>query len=133
MMRFVIYCKKKLLGWVSEIVEFFLMHSFPIKALRQNLQSGRGAGVLLPEISKIMVTFGKDRVKGPLNSFYVNELPRIYNSNNHLSFSTIADSEESSVAFERKDGTVVGVKINELNSANEIYSRFVSEINNKAA
>ncbi|KAI9002767.1 hypothetical protein BC832DRAFT_560786 [Gaertneriomyces semiglobifer] len=67
-----------------------LIKAFSVRSLERNLSVGSGSNLPLPFLKKVSVVFGKDTcpAKPALSSFYVNELPRIYHSNPHITFTT---------------------------------------------
>lgn len=62
------------------------LHSFSVKALKNNLETGRGLNQKIPLVSRIGIVFADDSSRGPLNSFYVNELPRLAVANPQIKF-----------------------------------------------
>jgi hypothetical protein len=102
------------------------MNLFKIQPLQQNLLFGRGSSISFPTVSSIKVSLGQGTLRGPLNSFYVNELPRIHTSNKHIHFKTI---EAEKCALEVTiNGRVVDVGLEGIASAKDIYKRLTLQI-----
>jgi hypothetical protein len=103
------------------------MNGFAVRALQQNLMQGRGISLKLPHIAAINVTFNlnTDSLKGPLNSFYVNELPRIHTSNKHIVFST-SETDSCSLQVQTVAGVKRDVDLKGCKSAQAIYAQLVA-------
>ncbi|KAI9095464.1 hypothetical protein DFS34DRAFT_582108 [Phlyctochytrium arcticum] len=78
-----------------------LPKTFSVRSLQRNLNFGLGAGVKLPGVKRIDVTFGKDTcpAKAALSSLYVNELPRLHVANPTISFRTLAEEPTSHLSI----------------------------------
>ena len=101
------------------------LKAFSYKSLKLNLEHGRGANVTLTGVSKISVVFGTPKCPalGPLNSFYVNELPRLYKSSNFTV--ETAEAPQSKLSITKLDGNEVELGINTCQQASQIYDKLI--------
>ncbi|KAJ3084120.1 hypothetical protein HK102_000756 [Quaeritorhiza haematococci] len=92
-----------------------LIKSFSAASLRKNLTIGTGSGIQVPALRAVNVVFGSDNcaTKPALTLFYVNELPRLYNENRHINFTTETKPESNcslSVTFDNDETKSVDLK-----------------------
>ncbi|KAJ3159575.1 hypothetical protein HDU86_001584 [Geranomyces michiganensis] len=107
-----------------------VIKSFSVKALSRNLAVGNGSSQALPRVKHIGVVFGSDDciAKPALSSFYVNELPRLHNSNPHITFTTAPEEAENcSITLGLDDGKTVAIDLRECCSSAALYKRILAE------
>ncbi|KAJ3272688.1 hypothetical protein HDV01_005324 [Terramyces sp. JEL0728] len=97
--------------------------TFGFRALQANLKAGNGIQKF-PSIKQIKVVFGKETCKllGPISSFYVNELPRIYDNNREIKFTTEFADE---CKIEIKGDKEAELAINDCKTTTQIYNKLV--------
>ncbi|KAJ3318872.1 hypothetical protein HDV06_006993 [Boothiomyces sp. JEL0866] len=97
--------------------------AFGFRALQANLKSGNGIQKF-PPIKQIKIVFGKDTCKllGPTSSFYVNELPRIYDNNREIKFVT---EHGEQCKLEIQGSETVDLAINDCRTTSQIYNKLV--------
>ena len=110
---------------MSSTVAAHRLKGFTYKALKLNLEHGRGANITLKSVSKVVVTFGSPSCPalGPLNSFYVNELPRLRKAND---FQVETREQPVSKLVITKDGIDVDVNIGSCQQASQIYDKLMA-------
>ncbi|KAJ3015602.1 hypothetical protein HKX48_004463 [Thoreauomyces humboldtii] len=100
--------------------------AFSVKSLTRNLAVGNGSAVQFPLLKRIDITFGADTcvAKPSLSSFYVNELPRLHNSNPHITFATASEeAEHCSVSLTLADDKTVAIDLRECPTSSALYKR----------
>ena len=102
------------------------LKGFPYKSLKLNLEHGRGANTTLDSVSKIVVVFGSTKCPslGPLNSFYVNELPRLHKSSK---FTVETREEPISKLLITKQGKEQEIDIATCKQASQIYEKLMAQ------
>ncbi|KAJ3256328.1 hypothetical protein HK103_005583 [Boothiomyces macroporosus] len=97
--------------------------AFGYRALQANLKAGNGLQKL-PMIKQIKVVFGKETCKllGPISSFYVNELPRIYDNNRDIKFVT-EYGEQCKVEIQGTETVELG--ISDCKTTTQIYNKLI--------
>jgi hypothetical protein len=104
------------------------VNSFNYKSLLLNLKHSRGSNLSLPQVASIKVEFGpKDSTYGALSSFCVNELPRIYYSNNQIKFD-VNQSSNSQITIKLLDGAEKKLDLTGIISTAMIYDQFTKSL-----
>lgn len=104
--------------------------AFAFKSLKLNLDVGRGAGIKLPSSTTIKIVFGSQDCPalGPLSSFYVNELPRLYRANESTLDVETEQSKSSCLIEIKKIDRTETIELKDCSTAAAIYARVMSKL-----
>ncbi|TPX60582.1 hypothetical protein PhCBS80983_g01664 [Powellomyces hirtus] len=105
-----------------------VIKAFSVKSLSRNLSVGNGVAQF-PMLKKVGIIFGNDQciAKPSLSSFYVNELPRLHNSNPHIEFTTAPEEgEHCSISLTLEDNKNVEIDLRECPSSAAMYKRIAA-------
>jgi hypothetical protein len=104
---------------------------FSFNSLKLNLEHGRGSNVSLPSsISSIVAVVGSTSSPafGPFNSFYCNELPRLFKANKNIQFKTLEDPASDCKLQVLYGPKKIEITLNECTQASQIYEKLLKSL-----